>query len=275
MEKEEEIRIQIDRFDGPLALLLHLIQKDDYQIKDLELTKITKQYLAYLDKMNELDFDIAGEFLYMASTLLQLKSQYCVDEEDHKLQFKMGDDEAPIQTQADLISRLEELERFQKLGSHIWELPKLGEDTFTRPRFNRKKIVDSMTAPMELGKLTESMIDYLIKNHRQYKVVKRDRISIKEKLKTLASMLKVGETYSFSNLIELENGVDDIVITFISLLELARLKKVSIFQVAADELSRGEINVEVLEQLTDVDIEVANGFDEEEVAAAVVEEQVH
>ena len=95
MEREQQIRVQLDHFDGPLALLLHLIQREEYSIEELDLNTITKQYLIYLNKMNELDFDVAGEYLYMASTLLFLKSKYCVDEEDAKrgdktLSIKLG-----------------------------------------------------------------------------------------------------------------------------------------------------------------------------------------
>lgn len=258
MEREQQIRVQLDHFDGPLALLLHLIHREEYSLEELDLNAITKQYLAYLNKMNELDFDVAGEYLYMASTLLFLKSKYCVDEEDAK-KDKLLDEDFPIQSKAELIKRLEELARFQAMGEKIWDLPKLGEQTFTRPRINRKKIIDSMTAPMELTKLNQSMIDYLIKNHRKYKVVKRDRISIKEKLKTLIQVLKPGIQSAFSNLIDKEKGNDDVVITFISLLELARLKKIMISQSEGE----GEIYVDVIEQLSHVDLESANGFDPE------------
>lgn len=259
MEREQQIRVQLDHFDGPLALLLHLIQREEYSIEELDLNTITKQYLIYLNKMNELDFDVAGEYLYMASTLLFLKSKYCVDEEDAKRE-KLLDEDFPIQTKAELIERLEELARFQQMGEKLWELPKLGEQIYTRPRINRKKIIDSMTAPMELEKLTQSMIDFLIKNHRKYKVVRRDRISIKEKLQTLIQVLKPGEKSEFSRLVDTEKGIDDIVITFISLLELARLKKIAIFQ----NEGIGEIYVDVVSELSQVDVESANGFDDEE-----------
>lgn len=260
MEREQQIRVQLDHFDGPLALLLHLIQREEYSLEDLDLNAVTKQYLAYLNKMNELDFDVAGEYLYMASALLFLKSKYCVDEEDAKKE-KILDEDFPIQSKAELIKRLEELARFQSMGEKIWALPKLGEQTFTRPRINRKKIIDSMTAPMELTKLSESMIDFLIKNHRKYKVVRRDRISIKEKLKFLIQVLKPGIKSEFTNLVDKEKGVDDVVITFISLLELARLKKIAIFQ----NEGKGEIFVDVIQELSHVDVESANGFDEEEI----------
>ena len=266
MEREQQIRVQLDHFDGPLALLLHLIQREEYSFEELDLNTITKQYLAYLNKMNELDFDVAGEYLYMASTLLYLKSKHCVDEEDAK-RSKHQDENFPIQSKAELIERLEELARFQRMGERIWALPKLGEQVYTRPRLNRKKIIDSMTAPMELTKLTESMIEFLIKNYRKYKVVRRDRISIKEKLQTLIQVLKPGHKSQFTNLVDQQKGIDDVVITFISLLELARLKKIAIYQ----NEGIGEIYVDVVSELSAVDVESANGFEPEE--ANSIEEQ--
>ena len=71
---ENDILVKVDRFDGPLALLLHLVQKEEMRIQELELNTITNQYLDYLQKMQDLNFDLAGEYLYMAATLLFLKS---------------------------------------------------------------------------------------------------------------------------------------------------------------------------------------------------------
>ena len=77
---QNEILVKIDRFDGPLALLLHLIQKEEMRIQDLDVTTITNQYLDYLNKMQDLNFDVAGEYLFMAATLLHIKSQTVADE---------------------------------------------------------------------------------------------------------------------------------------------------------------------------------------------------
>lgn len=260
IQREGEIRVQTDRFDGPLALLLHLVQKDDFKIQELDITKITEQYLRYLGKIKNLNFDEAGDYLYMASTLLYLKSKYSLDEEDKKLSFVQDEAEFPIQSPEELLKRLQELEHFQKMGQKIWTLPRDGEDTFTRPRLNRRKIINSMTAPMELSKLSESMVNFLIKSKRAYQVVRRDRVSIKEKLKSLVSVLQEGERTQFSKLVDVKKGIDEIVITFISLLELARLKKLSIYQ----REGAGEIYVEVLESLRDFDVEGANGFEPEQ-----------
>ena len=75
---DTSIKVKTDHFDGPLGLLLLLIQKEEMSIRNLNLTKITQQYLDYLDEMKDLNFDIAGEYLYLASTLIFLKSKFSV-----------------------------------------------------------------------------------------------------------------------------------------------------------------------------------------------------
>lgn len=223
---ENEILVKIDRFDGPLALLLHLIQKEEMRIQDLNLTLITRQYLDYLQKMQDLNFDVAGEYLFMAATLLYLKSQTVADEsqDQNLIKISAGELGLEIQTRGDLIKRLEELERFQRLGQKLWGLPKKGHEIFVKAKVDRKVIENSILTPIDLQQLTETMMDLIRRDKKKYAVIKRDRLSIKEKLVRLKSMLKLGETTVFDKLLdENETGIIDKVITFISLLELARL----------------------------------------------------
>jgi segregation and condensation protein A len=259
---ENEILVKIDRFDGPLALLLHLVQKEEMRIQDLELTNITNQYLEYLQKMQDLNFDVAGEYLFMAATLLYLKSQTVADESQDQNMIKItaGEMGLEIQTRGDLIKRLEELERFQRLGQRLWALPKKGHEIFVHPKIDRKAIENSILTPIDLQQLTETMMDLIRREKKKYAVVKRDRLSIKEKLIRLKTLLKEGETTQFDRLLdENETGIIDKVITFISLLELARLKKLQIFQ----NEDKGSIYIEVKESLDSFDPETANGFEPE------------
>jgi len=259
---ENEILVKIDRFDGPLALLLHLIQKEEMRIQDLNLTLITRQYLDYLQKMQDLNFDVAGEYLFMAATLLYLKSQTVADEsqDQNLIKISAGELGLEIQTRGDLIKRLEELERFQRLGQKLWGLPKKGHEIFVKAKVDRKVIENSILTPIDLQQLTETMMDLIRRDKKKYAVIKRDRLSIKEKLVRLKSMLKLGETTVFDKLLdENETGIIDKVITFISLLELARLKKLQIFQ----NEDKGSIYIEVKESLDSFDPESANGFEPE------------
>lgn len=260
---ENEILVKVDRFDGPLALLLHLVQKEEMRIQELELNTITHQYLDYLQKMQDLNFDIAGEYLYMAATLLYLKSQTVADEsqDQNLIKITAGEMGLEIQTRGDLIKRLEELERFQRLGQRLWGLNKKGHEIFVKPKVDRKAIENSILTPIDLQQLTETMMDLIRREKKKYTVVKRDRLSIKEKLIRLKAMLKQGETTQFDKLLDEENvSIIDKVITFISLLELARLKKLEIYQ--NEDL--GNIYIDVKESLETFDPESADGFDPED-----------
>jgi segregation and condensation protein A len=260
---DTEILVKVDRFDGPLALLLHLVQKQEMRIQELELNTITHQYLDYLQKMQDLNFDVAGEYLYMAATLLHLKSQAVADEtqDENMIKITAGEMGLEIQTKSELIKRLEELERFQRLGNRLWELPKKGHEIFVKHKVDRKAIENSILTPIELQQLTETMMDLIRREKKKYAVVKRDRLSIKEKLVKLKEMLKQGETTQFDHLLDPnETGIIDKVITFISLLELARLKKLQIFQ----NEDQGSIYIEVKESLESFDPTTADGFEPEE-----------
>lgn len=268
---DTSIQVKTDHFDGPLGLLLLLVEKEEMNIRELDLTKITKQYLDYLSQMRDLDFDIAGDYLFLASTLLLLKSKVCIAEEELKgLESEFGVEGLSITSQSELIRRLEELQLYQKMGKKLWELEKKGHEIFVKPKVDRKAIVNSILTPMDLNSLTMTMVDFLFRQRRKYTVVKRDRLSIKEKLKFLKTNLKLGEQTTFDTLLEMngkaEEGKDpsdNIVITFISLLELARLQRINVFQ----NEDRSTIYVNVVRSLEDFDVEQANGFEDEAMTA--------
>ena len=265
---ENNIQVKLDKFDGPLGLLLHLIQREEVSIKDLDINQITRQYLDYLKKLQDVNFDVAGEYLYMASTLLFIKSQTVTQDEEEKI--KINEEELEITSKAQLIQKLEELQKFQRLGEILWTLPRKDEDIFVKPKVDRKAIQNSILTPMSLEALTEVMVDFLRREKRKYTVVKRDRLSIKEKLIELKNRLDVGAKTTLTQLINAANDRDEIVITFISLLELARLSKLDIFQ----NEHTGDIYVEVVNSLNDFDVETADGFEPEDEMEAITDEDI-
>jgi segregation and condensation protein A len=220
--------------------------------------------------MRELDFDVAGDYLFLAATLLLFKSKVCITEEEVlSLSDEFGVDGLHITSQSELIRRLEELQLYQKLSKKIWDLPKKGHDIFVKPKVDRKAIINSILTPMDLNSFTLAMVDFLFRQRRKFTIVKRDRLSIKEKLQFLKSNLKVGDQTTFDVLLEqdgnpgdsdeIKDPTDNIVITFISLLELARLSRIAVFQ----NEDRSTIYINVVKSLEDFDVEQANGFDDE------------
>lgn len=267
---EHNIQVKLDHFDGPLGLLLHLVQREQMSIKDLDINRITQQYIDYLQKMQDLNFDVAGEYLYMAATLLYVKSKSIAEDEEEKIKTD-GNVDLAITTKTQLIQKLEELQKFQRLGELLFKLPKRDEDIFVKPKVDRKSIQNSILTPMELDSLTEVMVDLIRREKRKYTVIKRDKLSIKEKLTQLKNDLKAGSKTVMSKLIHSENkDIEEVVITFISLLELARLQKLDVFQ----NETMGEIYVEVRESLEDFDVETANGFDPEDEKEEIKAEDI-
>lgn len=266
---ETQIQVRLDQFDGPLGLLLHLIQKEELNIKELDINRITHQYLDYLNKLQEVNFDVAGEYLYLAASLLYIKSKTVTDEEEEKINIE-DISELEITTKTQLIQKLEELDRFQRMGERLMTLPRMHEDIFTRPKVDRKAIQNSILLPMDLQSLTNVMIDIIRQEKRKYTVVKRDRLSIKEKLIQLKNSLSKGSQTTMDKLINLEGGKEDVVITFISLLELARLQKLDLFQNENDS----SIYIDVLDDLNSFDVETADGFEPEEEENGVTTEDL-
>lgn len=227
------IQVKTDQFDGPLGLLLLLIQKEDMDIRELDITAISEQYLEYLEGMKKLDFDIAGDYLYLLATLLFLKSQSALND-DSTIDLPLGLDESfGITSKADLIRRLEELQKFQSLGQKIWELPKLGETIFTKPKVNKKAIIDAILTPLELDEITHTMIDLIRRNNRKFSIIEADKISLTDRLEALRPVLPLGAEVDFLTLMRTGGDEKDplnTVVSFICVLELARLKKIEVFQ---------------------------------------------
>ena len=239
------MHIRTERFDGPLGLLLFLLQKQDIDIREFDLTKVTRQYLDYLEQMRELNFDVAGDYLYLAVMLLLLKSRAITEGELRDLSKQSGEyDDLTITSRSDLVRRLEELQRYQRLGKALWRLPKQNHDIFVRPRNRKKMFVGSILSSLELDKLTASMMDLIQREKRRYTVVAREKVTLKDKIAFLKGCLVKGDEMSLKDLLSLHGGerLENVVVTFISLLELARLEYITIFQIE----DCGNIHIRVL-----------------------------
>jgi len=264
------IQIKTDFFDGPLALLLHLLQEQEMDIRQLDLTSVTQQYLRYLDQMKELNFDVAGEYLWLAANLIWLKSRACLDhpEDDEEVPDFVA--ESGITSQEELVRRLLMLQHFQQLGRELWKLPKKGHQIFCKPKVDRRSIINSILTPMDLSALTEAMLDYYRREARAFKVIIKEKIPVREKLAILKQILQPDENYEFTSVLA-QCGNPDVgntIATFIAFLELARLGKVSILQNEVDQ----KIYIHVLESLADFDVNTAHTIEDEEEGAAETNE---
>ncbi|MCY4523858.1 MAG: segregation/condensation protein A, partial [Halobacteriovoraceae bacterium] len=162
----------------------------------------------------------------------------------------------------ELIKRLEQLAHYRKMGEKLWGLPKKNHQFFVRPRISRREIIKSLNLPGDINSLAQSYISSLRKEQRKFAMVKKDRISLKEKIMELKEILTMEKSTTFEKIIEKSKSSanNNLVITFIALLELARLGKVNIFQnkqygcIYIDMIgSMHDLNADMIGQLENMD----------------------
>jgi segregation and condensation protein A len=253
------ITVRLESFEGPLDLLLYLIQTHEFDISTISISKITDQYLSYVRLMQELNFDIASDFLVMAATLLHWKSKAILPQERTE-EGAAAEEEAF--TQEDLIRQLLEHQRFRAAGEDLAQLPKLGEDVFTRP--NHKPPIERVWKEMNVTDLATTFQDILVRARRRTQLLKKETISLSTKIVEMADRLEVGRVQELKSLMSLAPARVEVVVTFLASLELSRLRKMRVYQEGG---VYSPIFVELLESLMNFDVNLARGFDSIEAAA--------
>lgn len=232
-----QLQLHLDDFEGPLDLLLHLIRRHELSILDIPIAFITAEYLRYLEDMEVAQLDVAGEYLVMAATLLHIKSRTLLprpetdDTDDTDGEFQEDPREA-------LIRRLLELQRFQDAGNWLATRSQYGRDRFFRP--SRAEHYRESAGPAEL--LPATVYQLLRALTRLAKEKKRSEVLhevTEEKLSMRDTLLKVVDhlnDHPRSTFLQIawsawpEPGRRELVIVFLSLLELAKLRVVKLFQ---------------------------------------------
>jgi segregation and condensation protein A len=246
------ITVRLNSFEGPLDLLLYLIQSHEMDINRVSISSLTDQFVAYVRLMQELNFDTASEFLVMAATLLHWKSKALLPQE-----AKAGDQEEEDVgfTQEELIRQLLEHQRFLAAGKDLLQLPWLGEDVFTRP--NRRPPVERVWKEMDISTIALSYQDTLAKARKRTTILKKETVSITDKILEFNDRLKVGVPTNLMEVLSPLAEKPEIVVTFLASLELSRLRKLRLHQ----EGTYQAILLELLETLRGFDMNMARGFD--------------
>jgi len=247
------ITIRLESFEGPLDLLLYLIQSHELDITRISIGRITDQYLAYVKLMQELNFDIASEFLVMAATLLHWKSKSLLPQEA-KLDAN-GKAEDGEMSQEDLIRQLLEHQRFRSAGEDLVQLPRLGEDVFTRP--NRRPPIERIWKEMDITSLALGYQDMLARVRKRTTVLKKETVSLADKITEFAGRLEIGKITEMQSLFSAMAAKPEIIVTFLASLELSRLKKLRLYQ----EATYQAIYMELLESIANFNTQLASGFD--------------
>ncbi len=221
-------QVHLDQFDGPLDLLLHLIKKNEINIYDIPIALITAQYLDYLQVMKSLNLALAGEFLVMAATLVQIKSRMLlpVDELDQ-------DEEDGPDPREELVRRLLEYKQFKEAGMQLDDRERMWRDVFCRepeppsPSPIREFSLEDVTL-FDLVDALQGVVARL-PPQRMVEIIP-DSLTVRDRMNAVLEHLEGRESVTFLSLFE---GADNrlmVIVTFLALLELIRIKVVRVFQ---------------------------------------------
>ncbi|NVN91717.1 MAG: segregation/condensation protein A [Desulfuromonadales bacterium] len=226
----ETYHVRLDKFDGPLDLLLHLIKKNELDIYDIPIADITRQYLEYIRLMKDLNLDVAGDFLLMASTLLQIKSALLLPRDEENL----GDEEEP-DPRAELIRRLLEYQQYKEAGQLLGARALLGRELFVRSYPEAELLAehqDEGPLDVELFDLVEAFRSLLarIPVETFHEVAAADSLSIADSINEILALLQEREMVEFDDLVMDDFTRERVIVSFLALLELCRLRMIRIFQ---------------------------------------------
>jgi segregation and condensation protein A len=222
--------VRTEAFEGPLALLLHLIKKNEVDIYNIPIAAISRQYLDYLDVMQELNLDVAGEFLVMASTLIQIKSQMLLPQSvDPEV-----DDEKTEDPRAELVRRLLEYERYRDASMALVSRNLLDRDVFARSFVSPELEAlpaDETLPEIELFELVDAFRRILAKAPREsFHEIGSENISIADRISDILEFLQGRDLVEFEELFAGSNTREYIVASFLAILELCRLRMIRILQ---------------------------------------------
>lgn len=220
--------VDLEVFKGPLDLLLHLIKKHEMDIYDIPIAEITAQYLAALDAMKSLNLDIAGEFLVMASTLVHIKSRMLLPAE-----ADADSEEEEVDPRAELVHRLLEYQRYKQAAVALDEYDILGRDVFGRSCCDEMTDEESNPElqPVGIFELVEALQGLLRESPPEpvHEVV-REKVSVAERVTMLLELLADCQSLAFDALLPQRPDRQELVVTFLAMLELVKLRMIRIMQ---------------------------------------------
>ena len=227
----EAYPVRLDNFEGPLDLLLHLIKQHQVNIYDIPIATITKQYLEYIDLMQEMNLDVAGEFLVMAATLIHIKSRMLLPRVDPTQE---DPDEDPREA---LMRRLLEHQKFKAAAELLHECETLRSAQWTRADGPIAEIAGEAPEPeveVDLFSLISAFRAVVERAKQRPKVyLPSEQIPIEDRIEQLMTMLSETEACGFEDLFENDATRGDMIVTFLAMLEMIRLKLIRVFQSGA------------------------------------------
>lgn len=229
MTPQEEYRVELEVFEGPLDLLLYLIRKEEVDIYDIPIERITRQYMDYLDLMRMLDLNIAGEFIVMAASLMMIKSRMLLPVEERAVE----EDDEEGDPRWDLVRQLVEYKKFKDAALHLQGLEEQQENIFIRSGEGVELGAqpDVALTDVSIFDLIAAFNDALSKVQKEeLREIFAERFTVGEKIDDLLQRMEKEDRLSLTDLFNGMTSRHEVVCTFLAVLELMRLKHIRAVQ---------------------------------------------
>jgi segregation and condensation protein A len=220
----QALEVFLDAFEGPLDLLLYLIRRQNLDVLDIPLAEITRQYMKYIELMQDLQLELAGEYLVMAATLAEIKSRML-------LPRAAKEDDSEADPRAELVRRLQEYERFKRAAENLDMLPRLDRDVWGAGAELTDRKVVRLVPQVTLQEMLLAFRDVVVRNEMfAHHHIQRERLSVRERMTDIVARLGSASFLEFVQLFRPEEGRMGVAVTFIAILELVREGLIDIVQ---------------------------------------------
>jgi segregation and condensation protein A len=220
----DALEVFLEAFEGPLDLLLYLIRRQNLDILDIPIAEITRQYMAYIGMLEELQFELAAEYLVMAAILAEIKSRML-------LPRPSGEDEDEEDPRAELVRRLQEYERFKQAAEDLDDLPRQDRDFMVAEAFVADRAVIQVPPEVDLQDMLSALRDVLrraeLYSHHH---IQMEPLSVRERMTAIIDRLRESPYLEFHQFFTVKEGRMGVVVTFLALMELTRERIVDIIQ---------------------------------------------
>ena len=263
-----ELKVKLEVFEGPLDLLLHLLDKNKVSIYDIPIVEITNQYLDYIREMQRQDLNIMSEFLVMAATLLEIKSKWLLPKEE-------SEEEEEIDPRAELMEQLLQYKLFKYMSQELKDRQiDAGRRLFKNPSIPEE--VRSYEEPLDLDKLLDGLtlaklqkvFDAVMKRNAnkldpvrsRFSTIRREPISLEQKVRSVLSYAREHRHFKFSDVLERESDRLEIVVAFLAVLELMKMGRIHLVQEKLfDEMQLDTVDVDETEDEAELELSTEEG----------------
>ncbi len=223
----DALEVFLEAFEGPLDLLLYLIRRQNFNILDIPLASVTKQYLEYVAQIRRHNLELASEYLLMAAMLIEIKSRMLLPPK------KSADGSEPEDPRAELVRRLVEYEQIKQAAARLEALPLVGRD-FLRVQVHVEQSLQPRWPDVSADDLRQAWLDILARARlNQHHTISREQLSVREHMSIVLRKLQGRRFLEFHDLFDVTRGTPVLVVTFVAMLELSREQLLEVTQAEA------------------------------------------